>query len=298
MSIVLELNNLKSNFFDESKKEGNECLNTSIGNILFQISYGLILGWDNDVQFYCPDIEEWCKKNNLKKEDTIWRNVDTKKVKYIHNLKEIERKRLMNINDFEENEKKKLFDEGILLYGFFYKYKYPIKLRNFFRPNAKDLQYIFSKYGKYLNTNCCSIHFRRGKDYIKLAEKYNKGFLLNERYYIKAIGHLKNKVRYFLVFSDNMEYSRNFLERHYRNKNKLKFIYIRERDFIDLWIISRCKHNIISNSTFSIWGAFFNHNPDRIVIAPQKTWQFENDRKNKRNLNKIYLPSWIVMDDK
>ena len=296
MSITLKLINLNSDFFKKSKNY--ECVNTSIGNILFQICYGLILAWENNVNFYCPDIEEWCKSNNLKKEDTIWRNVDTKKVSYKHNLKEIELEqgKSLFLKSFDKELKKKLFNEGIFMHGYFHKYENPYKLHKFFGPNEKDLKYISSKYSKYLDTNCCSIHFRRGKDFIELAEKYNEGFLLKNEYYIKAIEHFKKSINYFLVFSDNMQYCKNFLENYYKGKN-IKFIFIRERDYIDLWIMSLCKNNIISNSTLSVWGALLNPKKEGIVIAPSRTWQFEDKKKNIRNKNKIYRKDWIVMDD-
>ena len=57
-------------------------------------------------------------------------------------------------------------------------------------------------------------------------------------------------------------------------------------------MFSTCKNNIIANSSFSWWGAWFNQNKNKKVIAPKKWFGPKYYHKETKDL---YLNKWQVI---
>lgn len=119
------------------------------------------------------------------------------------------------------------------------------------------------------NSYSTSVHVRRG-DYLSHKDIYN---ILDENYYIKAINSEidKNKNCIFYIFSDDIQWCRNT----FKDVKNLVFIGNDPNNpyssLYDLYLMSICKNNIISNSTFSWWASILNKNNHKTVYAPS-TW--------------------------
>lgn len=118
-----------------------------------------------------------------------------------------------------------------------------------------------------MHRNSVSIHVRGG-DYNNISNHAVFGGICGKEYYKKAIGLLKEQFTEtaFYVFTNDPEYAIEVLP-----KGELYEIVVNsEADGCqDIFLMSRCKHHIIANSTFSWWGAWLDPNEEKIVIAPQ-----------------------------
>lgn len=133
--------------------------------------------------------------------------------------------------------------------------------------------------------NSVSLHVRRG-DYVTDAKANAVHGLCDKSYYYNAINYILKNVPdpHFFIFSDDMDW----VKKELTINGSVVYVDFNKKDSDDLRLMSKCKHNIIANSTFSWWGAWLNNNPQKIVIAPKK-W-FESP---ERSSNDLIPPSWI-----
>ena len=162
---------------------------------------------------------------------------------------------------------------SLCLHGYFQSYKYFEKqyetITNIIGLREKQ-ESILEK-TKIIVKNTVSIHFRLG-DYVS---KQNYHPVMSVKYYMNALTRIIDelgidtfRVVYFGEKDDEptINISIQVLAK--------KFPYLEfvkadlEEDWEQMLLMSVCSHNIIANSSFSWWGAYFNKNPDKIVCYP------------------------------
>lgn len=166
------------------------------------------------------------------------------------------------------------FSENMLLDGSFQSEKYLNRelILDLFSIDIKSKKYIYSKYEQLLNYDTVSMHIRRG-DYIQKQDRHP---VQSIEYYEKAMNYFKEYDK-FIILSDDIAWCKD----NFKGDN---FIFIEgEKDYIDLYLMSMCNHNIIANSSFSWWGAWLNQNVDKRIIYPLH-WFGEKKRYDTKDM--------------
>ena len=181
--------------------------------------------------------------------------------------------------------------DSVYLTGDLQNHKYFDEIRNIllleFTPRYEPNLEFKSNINKLQKTNSVSIHFRFG-DYLHDGITSKTHGVLDIEYYKKSIDYIKSRIKnpVFYVFSDDVINAKEFMdstETNYEMLSTDKTFH----PFEDLTLMSKCKHNIIANSTFSWWSAWLNCHDSKIILSP-KNWF----KKTKINPSLI-PPSWI-----
>ena len=243
-----------------------------LGNQMFQIAscYSLALSNNDEAKFvFDPNEPQPNHQGKLP-------------IRYKHNIyKNINGVELVEgIENVYKEPKYWEYDEipyqpNTMLYGYFSSELYFKKHSEL----VKRLFYIDSSDNRFdhidVKQSVC-VHVRRGdfKLYPNILE------LMDVNYYNKAMDYI-GRDNNFIFISDEMSWVKeNFVG------NNIYYCECND-DVGDFTLMTMCKHNIISNSTFSWWGAYLNKNINSMVIRPSKWWP------NNISCDFIFPDEWI-----
>jgi len=163
-------------------------------------------------------------------------------------------------------------DKHLLIDGFFQSDKYWLQIKQSIVDQYSCPDFLKDSY-RYLfnlgNDKTCFIHIRRG-DYLKLP-LHN----VNLHNYYQAALQLFPLDTVFLVFSDDLNYCRNYSLLKTRN-----VLFVDKNETESLWIMSLCYGAICVNSSFSWWGSYLQTNPTLPRILPSKMFTDTRYRVN------------------
>ncbi|MCM1134048.1 MAG: alpha-1,2-fucosyltransferase [Clostridium sp.] len=132
-----------------------------------------------------------------------------------------------------------------------------------------------------------AVHMRRG-DYLEKDEIY--GGICTTEYYKRAIAFLEEKSpdTVFFLFSNEPCWVQDWVCDNYGEDKR--FVVVEgngeDKGYLDMFLMSKCRHYIIANSSFSWWGAWLGGSGDKRIIAPA-AWS------RKQHFTDIYTEEMI-----
>jgi len=191
----------------------------------------------------------------------------------------IKYRRVLNEKSFKYNPDVLKIRGSLLINGYWQSEKYFGEVASIIR-NELTLKNSLSQPARLieLQIEACvavSLHVRRG-DYITNLNANKFHGALSMDYYEQAIKYICDRIKNptFFIFSDDIAWVRANLI------TNMSFVFVDNchiSDYEEMWLMSRCSHNIIANSSFSWWGAWLGESISRIVIAPKKWFVTEVD---------------------
>lgn len=226
-------------------------LDSRLGNLMFEIAAGASLAKCVGTPFKAVADNKWGTLDYIKPfRKTIFRKVD-----FQENFPE-------NVETYSQptfTYSPLPLQNNLILNGGFQSEKYFDRdlARSLFEIDEETEAYIKNKYSSILFRKPVGIHVRRG-DYLFYEHKHP---VYRMSYFNKAISRFAPGTS-FLVIGDDI----GWCKKHFKGE---QFSFSEnESPLVDLYLLTMCSHNIISNSTFAWWGAWLNPNPEKKVVYP------------------------------
>ena len=300
-------NNKNMQFVSSDNDKYVSCyLMGGLGNQLFQIFTTIAYGFENDRKVVFPYTKE-LKTGTIR--NTYWDNF-LGTIKDSHTVLNTENKfknemishfPAIRETDFIYQPIPCASNNEILLFGYFQSYKYFEESKNKIfdlihleKQQHQVIQEVALELFYDFEIRNISMHFRIG-DYKKIQDCHP---LMSYEYYEKALKYIISQkpshpyqVLYFHedVDTADVEIIVNKLKSQDMFSN-IKFVRVQHNldDWQQMLLMSCCTHNIIANSTFSWWGAYFNTYSDKIICYPSLWF----GQKLKHNTRDLFPENW------
>lgn len=179
----------------------------------------------------------------------------------------------------------------VMLAGYFQSPRYFVaiaeRVAGLFAPEKLASREALARAEKLAGETSVAIHIRRG-DYASDARALAVHGVLPELYYNQAIRFIREQVpeARFFIASDDTATATNLVATLPGSE-----ILAGQSAGDDLFLMSRCRHHIIANSSFSWWSAWLDRRPGGLRIAPQ-AW-FTPEALKTRSIDDLIPADWV-----
>lgn len=246
-----------------------------LGNQMFQIANGYAVSKTHNRKYIAPRKEtDACNFN-----DTVFKNID-----FGIDSTEIPDGHVLNCS-FEYSDNIPHQTKPTIYKGYFQSEKFFAKhaesVVKMFSPTDNFVKKAYDDYPQ-LKYNTATINVRR-TDYLIYSNMHP---CITLEYIHEAIKFIPN-IDYYFISSDDLEWCRN-------NIKISNAVFVNYNGYEAMWLASLTKNFIISNSSFSWWGAYLSPYRNKIVLAPE-TW-FGPEAAN-RNMSSIDIcpAKWTII---
>lgn len=264
-------------------------LSGRFGNYLFQIAAGASLAKKCGTDFkvvIAPDTEAI---STISKE-SMWKYVSSFKTTVFSEIEFVDEApvgvALYSWHDFPYKPIP-YKEKDLMIDGYFQSYKYLDEnvMRQLYAMPIEIENSLNEKYGAILKSPFTCIHVRRG-DYCNLPHRFS---ICSMNYFGKAIGQIEENMRY-VVISDDL----TWCKKHFKGE---RFVFADKRNTMleDFYLQSMATNNIISNSSFSWWGAWLNANPNKKVFYPTPWF---GPHYSHYDVSDLCPESWIALSNR
>lgn len=169
-----------------------------------------------------------------------------------------------------------LQNKNVYLDGYFQSEKYFEQYKNElieqFRPGYIHEKEYYEVETKIDACEAIAVHVRRG-DFLSAQNDPNPNhYLLGEKYYYNALNYVENRINTptFFWFSDDIEW----VKQNFGDRQNFEYVSLRTKnaDIDELVLMSKCRHIITANSTFSWWASWMNCQARSMHICPRKRY--------------------------